>query len=98
MADCEDQNNQPFFLNVAQHPIVSDSIPPESSHVALQRFSKVPGVFAPLNSIIEPVENTPLHLLIQLSQLTLSHVTDFNCPGQVLFSVVPTACYLSSGL
>jgi hypothetical protein len=88
MADCQNQYNHLFVLNVAQHPVVSDPVSPESGPVALQRFSEVPGVFAPLNSIIEPVENPLLNRPGQFSQLPFSNVADFNGPYQVRFSIV----------
>ena len=34
MADCQNQNNHVFILNVAQHPIITDSVSPESDPVA----------------------------------------------------------------
>ena len=88
MTDGQNQDNDLFILNVTQHPVVSDSIPPESGPVAFQRFSEVPGVFAPLNSIIEPIENSLLNRPVQFSQLPFRHITDINCPSQVLFSAV----------
>ena len=80
-----------LVLNIAQHPVVSNSISPESGLVALQGFSEVPRVFAPLNSIIEPVENPFLNLPVQFSQLSFRHITDLNCPSQVLFSFASRA-------
>jgi hypothetical protein len=77
-----------FVLNIAQHPVVSNPISPESGLVALQRFAEVSRVFAPLNSIIEPVEDPLLNLSVQFSQLSFRHITDLNCPSQVLFSFV----------
>jgi len=87
MADCQYQNNQLFVLNFAQHSIDTDSISPESGLVSLQWFSKMPGVLAPLDSIIKPVENPLFNRPVQFSQLPFSHIADLNRPGQVLFSV-----------
>jgi len=67
MADCQNQDNHVFVLNVAKHPVVSDPVSPESGPVALQRLSEVPGVFASLSSVIEPVENPPLNRPVQFS-------------------------------
>ena len=91
MADCQNQNNYVVVLNVAQHPVVSNPISPEAGPVAFQRFSKVPGILASLNSVIEPVQKPFLNLSVQFSQLPFSHVADFNCPSQVLFSSVSMA-------
>ena len=92
MTDCKNQDNYVFVPDVTQDPIVSNTVPPKAAVITLQRFSKMPGVFAALYPVVEPVENTLLNRLIQFSQLPLGNVADFNCPGQVLLSIVSAAC------
>jgi len=88
MTNCQNQDNHFFVLDVAQYPIVSGSVSPESDVITLQRSPKMPGVFASLYPVVEPVKNTLLNLPIQFSQLPLGNVADFNCPSQVLLSIV----------
>ena len=67
MTNCQNQDNHVFVLDVAQYPIVSNPVSPEAGVVALQRFSKMPGGFASLNPVVEPVENTFLNRPVQFS-------------------------------
>ncbi len=97
MTNCQNQDNHVFVLDVAQYPIVSNPVSPEAGVVTLQRFSKMPGVFASLNPIVEPVENTFLNRPVQFSQLPFGNVADFNGPSQDLFSFVSETCYRACG-
>ena len=67
MTNCQNQDNHVFVLDVAQYPIVSNPVSPEAGVVTLQRFSKMPGVFASLNPVVEPVENALLNRPVQFS-------------------------------
>jgi len=92
MANCQNQDNHVFVLYVAQYPVVSNPISPEADVITLQRFSKMSGIFASFYPVVEPVENTLLNRPIQFSQLPFGNIADFNCPGQVLLSIVSAAC------
>jgi hypothetical protein len=54
MANGENQDYYFLVLYVAQHPVVANSISPEAGPLTSQRFSKMPGVFASLDPVIEP--------------------------------------------
>ena len=55
-AEANGENQDYYFLvlYVAQHPVVANSISPEADPITSQRFSKMPGVFASLDPVIEP--------------------------------------------
>lgn len=92
MTNCQNQDNHVFVLDVTQHPIVSNPVSPEAGVITLQRFSKMPGIFASLYPVVEPVEKTCLNRPIQFSQLPFGNIADFNCPSQALLSIVSAAC------
>jgi hypothetical protein len=53
--------------DIAQYPVVSNSVSPEADAITLQRFPKMPGVFASLYPVVEPVKYSLLNGPIQFS-------------------------------
>ena len=95
MTNCQNKDNYLLILNITQNPVISNTISPKPGMVALQWFSKMPGIFTSLNPVIEPVENAFLNLTVEFPKLPFGNVADFNGPGQFLFSFVSVIYWLS---
>jgi len=52
MANGENQDNHFLVLYVAEHPVVSNSISPESGPIASRWFSEMPGVFTSFDPVV----------------------------------------------
>jgi hypothetical protein len=71
-------------LKIANDPVVADAISPQAGPTSLQGFAEMSRILAPLEAIIEPVENSFSCLLLELPELALCGVGDLNGPGQAL--------------
>jgi hypothetical protein len=54
VANGENQDNDFLVLYIAKYSVVSNSISPEPGPISSRRFSKMPGVFASLDPIVQP--------------------------------------------
>lgn len=96
VADGQDQHHYFLVLDVAKHSEVADTVSPDTGMITLQWLSEMPGVFAPLDPVVEPIQYSLLKRPVQFPQLPLSDIADLNGPAQGLFSVVQVACCFSS--
>jgi hypothetical protein len=90
MSDCQNQNDQQIFPDFTEDAVVSDPVSPQTAKFTLEWLTEMPGILAAFKAIIEPIYEPLLHGPVELAQLLLGEVADFNCPGQALSSSQPT--------
>lgn len=86
VAYCKDKDNNFLIYDVADYPVVSDPVSPESGMIAFEGFSEVTGVFTSFQAVIKPANDALLDGAVQFLDLPLGNVADFNRPGQDLLS------------
>ena len=69
MADGQSQHDKLLVVNLAEDPIVSHPITPQTVEVTTQWFAEMTWVFAALDMLEKPVEQAILDRAIQLAQL-----------------------------
>src|SRR5262245_10165333 len=84
VADGQRENDHSSILDLADNPEVADAVPPQAGHIAFQRLAQVTRVLATLDAVVEPVEDAPCNLPVELPQLLLSERGNLNGPGQAL--------------
>ena len=80
--NCE--HDESPVLNIANDAVIADPKAPEAYLASLQRFAEMARVLAPLEALIEPVENPFPDLRIELAELPLRGIGNLNGPGQAL--------------
>jgi hypothetical protein len=84
MAHRKRNHHETIVFELANNPIVSDAIAPQTGHFTFQWFAKVPGVLASFDTVVKIIQQAIAYRPVELAELTFSEIADLNRPSQAL--------------